>query len=100
MAAADATYTFKSSVEELAHRSGLLATFMSKPFADAAGCGAHTHVSLRDPESGRNLFADGGDPTGLSALPPPPPRGGSRTARLSCGPSSGTWPPATSRTGR
>ena len=68
LAAADATYTFKNSVKELAHRHGLLATFMSKPFSDAAGCGAHTHVSLRDPDSGRNMFADEHDALGLSQL--------------------------------
>lgn len=64
----DRAFTFKNGVKELAHRHGYLATFMSKPFADSAGSGCHTHVSLLDSDSGENLFGDEGDPQGISTL--------------------------------
>jgi glutamine synthetase len=66
LAGPDRAFTFKNGVKELAHLNGLLATFMSKPFADSAGSGAHTHVSLVDRDSGRNVFGDEGDPHGMS----------------------------------
>ncbi|MDQ3871973.1 MAG: glutamine synthetase, partial [Chloroflexota bacterium] len=68
IAGPDAAFTFKNGDKELAHKHGYLATFMSKPFADSAGSGCHTHVSLADRESGDNLFADDNDPQGMSAL--------------------------------
>jgi len=68
IAAADKAFTFKNSVKELAHREGYLATFMSKPFANAAGCGCHVHISLIDRKSGANAFLDKKDPDGLSAV--------------------------------
>lgn len=68
IAAADKSFTFKNAVKELAHREGYLATFMSKPFANAAGCGCHVHVSLLDRKSGANAFLDKKDPNGLSAV--------------------------------
>ncbi|HXV22786.1 MAG TPA: glutamine synthetase, partial [Alphaproteobacteria bacterium] len=68
IAAADKAFTFKNAVKELAHREGYLATFMSKPFANAAGCGCHVHVSLIDRKSGANVFLDEADPDGLSAV--------------------------------
>jgi glutamine synthetase len=68
MAGPDAAFTFKNGVKELAHKHGFLATFMSKPFADAAGSGCHTHVSLLDRDSGDNLFGDDDDPHGMSTL--------------------------------
>jgi glutamine synthetase len=58
LAAADKAFTFKNAVKELAHRAGLLATFMSKPSADLAGCGGHLHVSLLDQKTGRPVFND------------------------------------------
>src|SRR2546423_15577061 len=42
----DRAFTFKNGVKELAYRDGLMATFMSKPFADSAGCAAHNHMGL------------------------------------------------------
>ncbi len=42
------TFTFKNGVKELAHLEGYIATFMSKPFSDSAGCGAHNHITLLD----------------------------------------------------
>ena len=53
---ADRVVAFRSFVKELARKQGLLATFMSKPFADQSGNGFHTHHSLwKDDE---NVFAD------------------------------------------
>jgi glutamine synthetase len=68
MAAADQAFTFKNGVKEIAHREGLLATFMSKPFAGSAGSGAHTHVSLLDAQTGENALYEEGAPYGLSRL--------------------------------
>ena len=39
-------FTFKNGVKEIARNDGYLATFMSKPLADSAGSGCHTHMSL------------------------------------------------------
>ena len=49
-----------------ARDSGLLASFMPKPFTDLPGCGLHVHLGLQD-ESGSNLMAGDG-PAGLSEL--------------------------------
>jgi glutamine synthetase len=64
----DQAYTFKNGVKELAHLEGYAATFMSKPFAGSAGCGAHNHMTLLDLESGQNAMAEEGDELGLSAV--------------------------------
>ncbi len=61
----DRAVFFRYMVETLAHKRGLIATFMPKPFAHLTGSGAHFHVSLwRD---GENAFerAAGEDPRGL-----------------------------------
>jgi glutamine synthetase len=57
----------KAAVKEIAVREGLLATFMGRPFTDQGGSGFHIHLSLND-EDGRNAFADGTRPDGLSQL--------------------------------
>jgi glutamine synthetase len=65
----DRAYTFKNGVKEIAFQEGFLATFMSKPFADGAGCGAHVHMGLLGQDDGHNAMADGDDPeAGLSAV--------------------------------
>jgi glutamine synthetase len=64
----DQTFTFKNGVKELAHLEGYLATFMSKPFGDSAGCGAHNHMALLDLESGENAVSSDDDEHGLSAV--------------------------------
>ncbi len=68
IAAADKAFTFKNAVKELMHRAGYLASFMSKPFSDAAGCGCHVHMCLLDKKTGKNAFLDAKDPDGLSAV--------------------------------
>jgi glutamine synthetase len=66
LAGPDQAFTFKNGVKEIAHRDGYLATFMSKPFADSAGSGCHTHISLVDAESGSNTFGDAEAPDGIT----------------------------------
>ena len=58
MKAADDAWFFKLLVQGLARKHGMAGTFMAKPFAEDAGNGMHTHVSLLD-EDGCNVFADG-----------------------------------------
>jgi glutamine synthetase len=62
----DAAYSVKNGIKEIAQSMGLLATFMSKPFANQAGCGCHYHCSLVDKEKGKNAFADESSEDGLS----------------------------------
>ncbi len=54
---ADRLTFFKLMAKEIAHRHGLLATFMPKPFGDRTGSGAHFNMSLADGQTGANLFA-------------------------------------------
>ncbi len=62
----DDTYTFKNAVQEIAHKHGLIGTFMSKPITGMAGCGAHFHISLLDAATGRSVFGEDGGTDGLS----------------------------------
>ncbi len=55
---ADRHTFFKWMVKTLAEESGLLATFMPKPFTHLTGNGAHFHMSLWDAENQTNLFLD------------------------------------------
>src|SRR5437588_3049411 len=68
MAGPDAAFTFKNGVKELAHQEGLIASFMSKPFVDSAGCGAHNHIGLLHQDSDDNAMADAGNEWGLSKI--------------------------------
>lgn len=67
IAGADTAYRFKNAVKEFSHRQGLLATFMSKPEADRAGCGYHLHLGLTG-RDGKNSFNDPAEPHGLSRV--------------------------------
>ena len=53
--ACDQAIRFKRIVKGVAHRNGLEATFMAKPYADMAGSGMHLHASVQDAK-GRNIF--------------------------------------------
>jgi len=64
----DRAFSFKNGVKELAYQEGLIATFMSKPFADAAGSGAHNHLGLLGLESGENALSDPDGEWGLSPV--------------------------------
>lgn len=66
-AAADKAFAFKNGMKEIAHRNGLIASFMAKPFAGQSGSGCHLHVSLWDRKNGRNAFLDAAAPDKLSA---------------------------------
>ncbi len=61
--AADHAVLLKRTVRAVARRHGLHATFMAKPYGEAAGSGFHLHASLLD-AAGRNIFDDGGDAGG------------------------------------
>ena len=70
LTSADRLIFFRYMVQTLAHRAGMTATFMPKPFANLTGSGLHMHSSLWDAETGAELFADPADPRrlGLSAM--------------------------------
>jgi len=66
--AADRAVLFKTGVKEIAHRHGILPTFMAKFSESLPGCSGHVHQSLWSPDGERNLFYDQQSPTGMSAL--------------------------------
>lgn len=66
--AADMAALFKSVMKVLCARHGLSVTFMAKWNAKLPGSSGHIHQSLWDSAGSNNLFADGQDPAGLSAL--------------------------------
>jgi glutamine synthetase len=66
MAGPDTAFSFKNAAKELAYQEGLIATFMSKPFSDSAGSGAHNHIGLLERDSGANAMADSDHEWGLS----------------------------------
>src|SRR5579862_422482 len=68
MAGPDTAFSFKNAVKELAHQDGLIATFMSKPFADSAGSGAHNHIGLLTRDASENAMADPDHEWGLSKV--------------------------------
>ncbi|MFC2689112.1 MAG: glutamine synthetase family protein, partial [Propionibacterium freudenreichii] len=63
---ADNIMTFRVVVREIAASQGIQASFMPKPFTDAAGSGMHTHMSLF--EGDRNAFYDATDEVRLSKI--------------------------------
>jgi glutamine synthetase len=67
---ADRFTFFRLMVQEICRKRGLFASFMPKPFGHRTGSGAHYNMSLADPRTGANLFADPDDPRkcGLSRL--------------------------------
>lgn len=61
MAAADDTVLLRRVITECAHKHGLRATFMAKPFLEWPGNGMHVHASIID-SAGDNIFSgDDGD---------------------------------------
>jgi glutamine synthetase len=65
MKAADDLVTFRETTKAIARDAGIVASFMPKPFADAAGNGVHVHLSLWD-ANGNDDKSEGDGPLGLS----------------------------------
>ena len=58
-------FTFvKMAASEVAHKHGMIATFMPKPFSNRTGSGAHFHVSLGSATE-KNAFYDKNDKSGM-----------------------------------
>ncbi len=53
---ADKTVLIKNAIKEIAHKHGLYATFMAKPWAGESGSGFHVHQSLWDSDLKNNIF--------------------------------------------
>jgi glutamine synthetase len=66
--AADRAVIFKSSVKEIAHRHGIIASFMAKWNENLPGCSGHVHQSLWSANGKENLFFDKKNKTGISTL--------------------------------
>jgi len=67
LSAADNGFLFKVLAREVAHRYGLLMTFMGKPLSDRGGSGLHFNISLRD-EADNNVINDASSEDGISLL--------------------------------
>ncbi len=65
--AADDAFLFKVLAREVAHRMGLLVTFMGKPLTDRGGSGLHVNFSFDD-ATGNNAINEGDAADGLSPL--------------------------------
>jgi glutamine synthetase len=68
LATADNSVACKMAVKAVAQQHGLHATFMPKPFFGINGSGMHTHQSLADALTGRNVFHSPEDEYGLSTI--------------------------------
>jgi glutamine synthetase len=68
LTAADNAVTFKYTVKAIAAAWNVYATFMPKPIFGINGSGMHTHQSLADPATGKNLFYNPDDEYKLSPL--------------------------------
>jgi len=66
IAAADAAFSFKQAVKEIARLHGYVASFMTKPYADHSASGCHFHHSLFRSSDDTNAFDDPGTADGLS----------------------------------
>ncbi|WP_211356815.1 glutamine synthetase family protein [Phaeodactylibacter luteus] len=64
--AADRAVLFKQGVKEIAHRQGLLASFMAKWDSGMPGCSGHLHQSLKHTGTEQPVFAGPGRPNGFS----------------------------------
>lgn len=65
--AADDAFLFKVLAREVAHRLGLMLTFMGKPMSDRGGSGLHVNFSFQN-ENGENAINDEDASNGLSQL--------------------------------
>lgn len=67
LTAADEGFLFKVLAREVAHRFGLLMTFMGKPMSDRGGSGLHFNISLQD-KDGFNAINDPANEDGISSM--------------------------------
>lgn len=65
--AADEGFLFKVLAREVAHRFGLLMTFMGKPMTDRGGSGLHFNISLQDLDA-KNVINDAATEDGISLM--------------------------------
>ena len=66
LTAADRGVLFKAAVKEIAHRFGILPTFMAKISPELPGCSGHIHHSLWRTDGSGNAFYDRESPDGFS----------------------------------
>ena len=64
LSSADRLVLVKMAASEIAKSTGMIATFMPKPFSDRTGTGAHFHISIGNSKV-KNLFHDAKDKNGL-----------------------------------
>src|SRR6185503_1711006 len=65
---ADAAFSFKHGVKEIARQHGYMASFMTKPYADQSASGCHFHHALYRISDGANAFDDPSGQDGLSTI--------------------------------
>jgi glutamine synthetase len=65
--AADDAFLFKVLAREVAHRLGLMMTFMGKPLSDRGGSGLHVNFSFKNTD-GENVINDATSDDGISVL--------------------------------
>jgi glutamine synthetase len=68
IAGADAAFSFKHGVKEIARQHGYTASFMTRPYGDQSSSGCHFHHALYRVADGGNAFDDPSTPDGLSTL--------------------------------
>ena len=68
LVSADQILTARVALKSVAQHNGLHCTFMPRPRRDLPGSGMHTHQSLHDIETGKNVFVDSENEYGLSDL--------------------------------
>ena len=64
LTSADQLVFFKMAASEIAHKLGMVCTFMPKPFPNRTGSGMHYHLSISSKEN-KNLFYDKTDSRGM-----------------------------------
>lgn len=63
LSSADDMVFFKMAAAEIAHKHGLIASFMPKPFSNRPGSGMHMHMSMGNID--KNAFLDDRDASGM-----------------------------------